>query len=64
MKKTIIDIKEKQELKIVRTLIFKGDVSVIVTRPNGFMVVEMENNSKSTSIDLNDNEVFVVRNWG
>lgn len=64
MKKTIIDIKEKQELKIVRTLIFKGDVSVIVTRPNGFMVVEMENNSKSTSIDLKDNEVFVIRNWG
>lgn len=63
MKKTIIDIKEKQELKIVRTLIFKGDVSVIVTRPNGFMVVEMET-SKSSSIDLNENEVFVVRNWG
>ena len=64
MKKTIIDIKEKQELKIVRTLIFKGDVSVIVTRPNGFMVVEMENANKSTSIDLKDSEVFVIRNWG
>lgn len=65
MKKTFIDIRDsEQNCKVVKTLIFKGDVSVIVTDKNRFMVIELENDQKTTTFEIKNTERFSMRNWG
>ena len=64
MARLYIDIRDrKQSGKVVKTLIFKGDASIIVTNLKRIEVIEHEKH-KSTLIDLEENNVFSVRNWG
>lgn len=65
MKRTYIDIRDKsQNNKLTKTYIYKNDVSVIVTSINRIMIIEHEQDHKTSFIDLTENETFSVRNWG
>ena len=64
MKKTFIEIRDKKSAKVKKTIIFKGDVSIIVSNMKGLMIIEHENNQKNNNIDLQEDEAFSVRNWG
>ena len=65
MKRTFIDIRDRdQNCKIIKTYKFRGDVSIIVVSLKSFQVIELENSNKTTTIELEDNHAFSVRNWG
>ena len=65
MARLYIDIRDrKQSGKVVKTLIFRGDASIIVTNLKCIEVIEHEKQSKSTMIDLTEYQAFSVRNWG
>ena len=65
MKRTYIDIRDSEQVrKIVKTLIFKGDVSVIIIAKNRFMVIEHEEKHRSETYEIKETETFNVRNWG
>ena len=64
MKKTFIDIRDRKSAKVKKTIIFKGDVSIIVSNMKELLIIEHENNQKSNNIDLQEDEAFSVRNWG
>ena len=66
MARVFIDIWDKaQENKVVKTYVFHGDTSVIVTALKRIMVIEHEiRGGHTTYIDLNETKVISVRNWG
>lgn len=66
MARVFIDVRDKaQNNKVVRTYVFKGDTSVIITGLNRIMIIEHENKGgKNTYLDLAETEVISVRNWG
>ena len=65
MARLYIDIRDRsQSGKVIKTYIFRGDASLIVTNMKRIEVIEHEKKSKSTYIDLEENHAFSVRNWG
>lgn len=64
MKKTYFRIRDIKSGQIVKTLIFKGDVSIIVTSMNLITVIEHESDQKTTPIKLTEDQAFSVANWG
>lgn len=67
MARLYIDIRDRsQSGKVIKTYIFRGDASLIVTNMKRIEVIEHEkkSKSKSTYIDLEDSHAFSVRNWG
>ena len=64
MKKIIIRIRDLKSGQITRSLIFKGDVSIIITSMKLITVVEHDQNHKETKLNLTDDEAFTINNWG
>ena len=66
MARVFIDVRDKaQENKVVKTYVFHGDTSVIVTALKRIMIIEHEVRGGHTIyIDLGETEVISVRNWG
>lgn len=64
MKKTYFIIRDLKAGKIIQTLTFKGDVSIIVTSMQLISVIEHDNNQNTIRIKLTDDQSFTVRNWG
>ena len=65
MKRTYIDIRDRNKSgQVVKTHIFRGDVSLIVVSMRQIEVIEMEKDARSTVISLEENHAFSVRNWG
>lgn len=64
MKKTYFRIRDIKSGKIIETLIFKGDVSIVVTSMKLITVIEHEQDQKTTPIKLTENQSFSINNWG
>ena len=64
MKKTYFRIRDIKHGKIVETLIFKGNISIIVTSMKLISVIEHDIDQKTTKINLTEEQAFSVTNWG
>ena len=64
MKKTYFRIRDIKSGKVVETLIFKGDVSIVVTSMKLISVIEHDKDQKTTKINLTEDQAFSINNWG
>lgn len=64
MKKTYFRIRDIKHGKVVETLIFKGDVSIVVTSMKLISVIEHDKDHKTTNIHLTEDQAFSINNWG